>query len=180
MKKHNEGYVLPFVLVVLVVVCLVAVSLLTASLDSLKRQQSSIDHMKDQYAAQGLIEQDVAMLTIGVTSDPIEGGTGTTLEEARSAAFSAAIDKLGDKEENYTPSGNQYQYVSNKTVYDDFKRTSGSVKVEAGVTATKTTTIEVEIRQNGDGNYTATASYTIAYSDLIYTSYTISHEEVVE
>lgn len=62
MKKHNEGYALPFVLVVMTVLCLVAVSVMSFSLRSLQSQQASIDRMKDQYLAEGEIEKVVAKL----------------------------------------------------------------------------------------------------------------------
>lgn len=67
MKKRNEGYALPFVLVVMVVLCLVSVSILSFSLKNLQRQQESIDRTKAQYEAAGEIEKVVAQL--GTTGD---------------------------------------------------------------------------------------------------------------
>ena len=62
MKKHNEGYTLPLVMVVLLVLAIVAVTIMTTSLKNMQRQQGFIDTMKDQYAAQGEIEKIVAQL----------------------------------------------------------------------------------------------------------------------
>lgn len=62
MKKYNEGYALPFVLVVFLVLSLIATSILTFSLQNLQSQQASIQRTKDQYAAQGEIEKVVAQL----------------------------------------------------------------------------------------------------------------------
>lgn len=62
MKKHDEGYVLAYVTVVLLVFCLVATTILTGALRNLNHQQNSIAQMKDQYVAEGLIEQVVAKL----------------------------------------------------------------------------------------------------------------------
>lgn len=68
MKKRDEGYVLPLVLVVMVVLCLVAVSVMSFALNNYKSQQASVQRMQDQYAAQGEIEKVVAKIA-GVTND---------------------------------------------------------------------------------------------------------------
>lgn len=60
MKKHNDGYVLPLALVVMVVLCLVAVTVMSFSLKGLKSQQASIQRMQAQYEAAGEIEKTVA------------------------------------------------------------------------------------------------------------------------
>lgn len=56
MKKHDEGYVLPLVLVVMIVMCLIATSLMSFSLQNLKSQQASIERMAEKYEAEGIIE----------------------------------------------------------------------------------------------------------------------------
>ena len=56
MKKHDEGYVLPLVLVVMIVMCLIATSLMSFSLQNLKSQQASIDRMVEKYEVEGVIE----------------------------------------------------------------------------------------------------------------------------
>lgn len=64
-NKHNEGYTLPLVMVVLLVLAIVAVTIMTTSLKNMQRQQSFIETMKAQYAAQGEIEKIVAQLENG-------------------------------------------------------------------------------------------------------------------
>lgn len=63
MKKHDEGYVLVYVTVVLLVFCLVATTILTGAHRNLQNQQNANEKMKDQYAAAGMIEQIVAQLS---------------------------------------------------------------------------------------------------------------------
>ena len=41
MKKHDEGYALVLVLVVMLVLCLVATSVLTIALNNLKKQETA-------------------------------------------------------------------------------------------------------------------------------------------
>lgn len=60
MKKHDEGYVLVYVTVVLLVFCLVATIILTGAHRNLQNQQKTIEQMKDQYVAEGMLEQIVA------------------------------------------------------------------------------------------------------------------------
>jgi type II secretory pathway pseudopilin PulG len=62
MKKHDEGYVLAYVTVVLLIFCLVAAVILTGAMRNLNHQQDSIQKMKDQYVAEGMIEQVLAQL----------------------------------------------------------------------------------------------------------------------
>ena len=60
MKKHDEGYVLAYVTVVLLLFCLIASMILTSAMKNMNNQQNSIAQMKDKYVAQGMIEQFVA------------------------------------------------------------------------------------------------------------------------
>lgn len=63
MKKHDDGYVLPFVLMVMIVLCILSTSLMTAALRNLKNQQKFTEQMVEKYAAEGEIEKIVAQLS---------------------------------------------------------------------------------------------------------------------
>ena len=60
MRKNNEGYTLPLVLIVMLVLGIVAVSVMSVSLHNLQAQQASIQRMESKYAAQGEIEKVIA------------------------------------------------------------------------------------------------------------------------
>ena len=60
MKKHDEGYVLAYVTVVLLLFCLIATMILTGSMKNLTAQQDTIQRMKDRYAAEGMIQQVIS------------------------------------------------------------------------------------------------------------------------
>lgn len=60
MRKHDDGYILVYVMVVLLVFCLVAATILTAAHRNLQNQQKTIEQMKDQYVAEGMIEKVMA------------------------------------------------------------------------------------------------------------------------
>ena len=61
MKKHNEGYVLIYVTVVLILFSLIGSMILTSAMKNLNAQQAAITQMQDKYAAQGMIERVVSM-----------------------------------------------------------------------------------------------------------------------
>lgn len=69
MRKHDEGYALVLVLVVMVVLSIAATSLMSVGLRNLKGQQAVGDRMVDKYAAQGEIEKLIATLTLKDTYD---------------------------------------------------------------------------------------------------------------
>ena len=58
--KQNDGYALPFVLVVSVVMCIIATTVMTFSLNNLQSQQKTIERMKAKYAASSLVEEIIA------------------------------------------------------------------------------------------------------------------------
>ena len=62
MKKHNEGYALIFVLVVLAVLFVIVSLILPTTIRNHEAQLRSIQMMKDKYEAQGAIEMLVAKL----------------------------------------------------------------------------------------------------------------------
>ena len=49
MRKGKDGYVMVFVMVVLLVLSITAVSLMSVALDNLRRQESSVQQMIDHY-----------------------------------------------------------------------------------------------------------------------------------
>ena len=62
MKKHDEGYVLTLVLVVILVITLVGTAIMTGATRNIVAQHNSVEQMKDQYAAEGMIEILVSRL----------------------------------------------------------------------------------------------------------------------
>ena len=60
MKKHDEGYVLIYVTVVLILFSLIGSMILTSAMKNLNAQQAAITQMQDKYVAQGMLEQMLA------------------------------------------------------------------------------------------------------------------------
>ena len=70
MKKHNEGYTLVLVMVVLIILCLLVSYVLTFSLNNLKTQQTAALRVQDQYGAAGEIEAAVVQLQAFIDKYP--------------------------------------------------------------------------------------------------------------
>lgn len=75
MKKHNEGYALPFVLVVLVVMCIISVGIMDFCLRNLQSQQNTIQRMEAKYEAAAKIEEIVAAAEndVAVEENDVDG-----------------------------------------------------------------------------------------------------------
>lgn len=86
MRKHEEGYALVLVLVVLTVISLVAVGLMSFSLSNLQNQRNAVDWLQEQYTAEGEIEKYLLKLERAVVElEPEEetlGGMGQTILKA--------------------------------------------------------------------------------------------------
>lgn len=61
-KKHDEGYALVFVLVVMTVLGIIAVSLMTGALSNIKRQTATVERMQEKYTAQGELERQIVLM----------------------------------------------------------------------------------------------------------------------
>lgn len=98
MKKRDEGYALAFVLVVVVVICLVAVSMMTVSLRNLEAQTASVERMKDKYEAQGIVEQIVSSIDSGfkcaklAAEHPVESSLEDHFSKLNSAVKTVKVD----------------------------------------------------------------------------------------
>ena len=70
MRKHNEGYALVLVLVVLIVLALLATTILTSAQRNLEVHKHGIQYMENKYQAQGEIEKFLGQLE--KFSEPVE------------------------------------------------------------------------------------------------------------
>lgn len=75
MKKQDDGYVMAYVTVVLLLFCMIATMLLSGAMKNMQTQQNAIAQMRDRYAAEGLIERAIAEETDieGVTIESADG-----------------------------------------------------------------------------------------------------------
>ena len=106
MRKRDEGYALAFVLVVVVVICLVAVSMMTVSLRNLEAQTASVERMKDKYEAQGIVEQIVSSIDLEfkcaklAVAHPVESSLEYHFRELNSAVKDVEVNVANATEGN--------------------------------------------------------------------------------
>lgn len=62
MKKHQEGYVLVYVLVAILVLSALSIGIFSHSLRNLKAQEAAVVYEQDKYTAEGMIEEVVTLL----------------------------------------------------------------------------------------------------------------------
>lgn len=127
MKKHDEGYALVLVLVVLAVLSLVVASVLSVSLKNLQSQQSAVERMQDKYAAQGQMEIVEAKLIYKVGVLRAQAKTYVELTEARSDVENVLKDVVGESEIEWDESGTTCKFETSKT--DE----AGIVKIECTI-----------------------------------------------
>ena len=167
MKKHNEGYTLVLVMVVLIVLCLLVSYVLTFSLHNLRTQQTAALRVQDQYAAAGEIEAAVVQLQafidkypetviLEVTQDSDAGTCTLTTQEA--SPYTVTFPGTADLK-----SGKLFLTVQSGTARIDctLQLIAGSFKEEennqGGITITKLEGVEylsyeMSTVKEGDGN----------------------------
>jgi len=165
--NRNDGYVLPYVLVVFLVLSFVAVSVCSTSLSHFRAQQTFVQQTQSRYEAEGLVEQAIARL------EALEGSSGPDCLDASAAAETAAmdfwskadaLDEAGlsvepDAEVDLTNNENLLTVVAVSA--------DGTVYVTAGLEVRLTTVTE----ESATGGFVASA----AVVTLEYVAYDISH-----
>lgn len=180
MKKHDEGYVMILVVVVILVLSIVSAGLMSLGVTNMKSQAASVARMTDKYSAQGEIEKIVAVLSANATIqyNPVgtvaEDGTGEETEdntvdteqekEMKKAAVADWIKTAADVSEA-TVEINEDQYSCTISLI----RTSESGKTQIDCVLFLSGTITDETEEEIATNRT----YAIAPEKAVYKSYII-------
>lgn len=82
MKKHDEGYVLAMVMVVIAVLAIVASAMLSIGLRNVQTQQVAVERMQAKYEAEGIIEKVVAELAIQETNGNVRANVESEFKTA--------------------------------------------------------------------------------------------------
>lgn len=177
MRKHDEGYALVLVLVVMVVLSIAATSLMSVGLRNLKGQQAVGERMVDKYAAQGEIEKIIAVLS---EETSIKKDTSKKAEK-QVEEWIKAIPEITSLSGSWTD-----LEVTAKTETTDIL-VKGSFSANLSVKAEYETAIiqcelsisgtyeEAESETIGEGNI-----YKIKFNEPTYQTYVISHTAATE
>lgn len=76
MKRHQEGYVLLYVVVVIAVMSIVAVAVASGAMSNMRAQEASIRRMQEQYMALGYIEELAVQIQEKTSIDGVKTITG--------------------------------------------------------------------------------------------------------
>lgn len=151
MIKRNDGYALSYVLVVLLVLFAIAMAASIIPLRNLQAQQSSLNRMKEKYAAQGQIEQIVGQL-----------------ENATDEGAKSVIEKY-ILAENEDPT--DYPYITKADSQYKIVGQSGNTKVTACIKLEKNTKpAEAQGTPQTESDEPAPSPIVIGHK-VIYTSY---------
>lgn len=134
MKKHDEGYALVLVLVVMIVMSLVVASVLALSLRNMQNQTASIQRMQDKYAAQGQIEktiQDIvnAAAPVAISNASVSGNTlkFTLKAQSGTATVICEVELISEKDVVYGETANTYELTNPTYRYLSYEITYGEV-----------------------------------------------------
>lgn len=110
MKKHEEGYVMILVVVVILVLSIVSAALMSLGVTNMKSQVASVERMQDKYSAQGEVEKVVAVLS-----------TETTVEYDLMEAEPEAVAEMEEGTEDNTGDTEQKREMKKAAVADWIK-----------------------------------------------------------
>lgn len=162
--KRNDGYVLPYVLIVFLVLSFVAVSICSISLSNLRAQEASIARTQDLYEAEGEMEVLVAQLCeLTVTGEDRQG---------EGAADASAVDSFWPEVKNRF--GDESCFGSGSYT-DEVTLTASSSNHAVTVTATLQVKLDTEAHLVAEGTdlYKSTASV----DAVDYSEYNIFHSD---
>lgn len=106
MKKANDGYVLIYVIFVILLLCIISAGICTAALNGLHTRTAQAQHLQDRYAAAGEIERFMADVCADINR--ISGSDLTDEEvfsdlDSKLAAVIAVYDLLpGESANSFT------------------------------------------------------------------------------
>ena len=168
MKKREEGYVLLYVVIVITLLSVLAMTICTISLRNLQGQQASLERTRQLYAAEGKIERFVANVQ--------DSGVAQPPSEDPYSGFSNLVDALGS-----APGlglGNLPEWGSGGGVLI-VTAVEGTVSVSAELLfrLTVTEVTEGETGETGEPEGQPSGEYQITAISVTYLSYTIDSVE---
>ena len=179
MRKNEDGYVLLYVLVVLVLLSLTAAAVCSIALHNLQAQRSSVEQMQERYAAEGLGEQFVAKLQAVERNSTSLAARDAAVSAAKAAFEDGAKDADADiaslnisSEPDFTwTAGEGNTYHCAMTV----EAREGETLVTASLDAAMTIAVDEVRHYDDDGGYShSTFNYALSGVTVSYQSYDIS------
>ena len=189
MKKHDEGYVMLLVVVVILVLSIVSASLMSMTVANLKNQRNSVDRMQEKYSAQGELEKEIAKFQSRIPADEEEIQI-TSLEKQPAECTLEAVKtwikaniEAEIKEENFLPPDElgTFHYTVLLPAETDTMEISCELKL-TGTAQVDESDPDLKPIEDTDPDAERDGKVTcrIKFTSLTYTSYEITEKEVAE
>ena len=189
MRKNNDGYVIIYVVFVVLFLCIVAVGTCTVAVSNLKTQASYTEQLQDKYEAEGAIEKFMAEVCTAGSVSATEAARNDAMAEAKKQFVNKAqglatadddnkiiILEVNEKLAEWEDDG-----ITGDNIYVcRMKLRSGAENINAGVEfKVKITTVEnteEEYDEETGETETVTVSYTVSIDAETskYLSYSIN------
>lgn len=158
MKKHDEGYVLAFVMVVVAVLSLISLAVSTMAVWNVEVQQKAVERMQEKYEAEGNIEKIIAELgSLTVTE--------TDSKTSDTEAVNAFNTKLKTLCEKYNSDAGRLPQDLVTVLNETELQCTFSIESAHGSTTVKTKIIlKAEVKQEN-------GKYVVGNPSLTYDSY---------
>ena len=163
-KRSKEGYVLIYVLVVLVLLSLLAAGACARAVGNYRAQSNSVERAKSLYAAEGVIEEAYAQLQDWSLTGEATGETEDAAKTAAETAAEEAIKEWADAKEATEALEAGRKYLVTLTAEDGGVTITAKLKV----------TLQVETTEHSNEDGTKTYTWTVSVTDLSYQLYEIT------
>lgn len=180
MKRNEGGYVLAYVVVVIVILCILVPAACANSLRNLRAQQASIERTRQLYEAEGQIERFVAEVeeqSKGLQGEGDVSDAKTAFADKVSAVASGIASDMVDSgsSEGFslerTPDGNEKYQCEISLI-----STAGDVTIKAVVE----TNVQIHVEHHSEETESGIRewdTYEIEGCTITYTSYDITSTE---
>lgn len=172
MKKNSGGYVLVYVLIVIVLLSLLALGVCSIALRNLQTQQASVEQMQEHYEVEGNMERFVAKLQAFQENSSVRYNSQT---EAQSAAHDSFWTEVQDMDNGITIQESSLTWEENSC-----KLTVQADVGDQALVAELNVSLDIVIDEHWippeteDGSGHTEYSYNIQKSTFTYDSYDIS------
>ena len=170
--KRCDGYVLPYVLVVFLILSAVAVSICAVSLNNLQAQEAAVKRATALYKAEGEIEK--VKVRMETYSNEVEGSISDALDDY----WMAVKEEAKAKDETEVEVTVSPEKINSSAFEAILKINHKGVQIDSKVTVTLTVDSETRTEKNDQGQVISSTTYSAVQSaEVKYASYNISYEE---
>lgn len=168
MKKHDEGYVLAFVMVVVAVLSLISLAVSTMAVRNIETQQAAVDRRLAKYEVEGAVEIVIAEMS---NLSSLQVDAGDTFEEAIQEEIEKSLPATLDMSIVVTPDPS----ADNITVEE--MPTDFSYKFNLAI-ADESNTVSCDMELKGKVAKDSIGVHTITDSMVAYLSYEMDVTEI--